>query len=175
MERNAKTSYRILKRLSDEERDRVLKEFMRLQELSLSVAKEDSLLPEAHPGTSAYIDKLSRYLESLGVSVTIYANLVGTGASGRTDYKRKTIRIDEPNASLALITLAHEGGHWIHYLRNPNLEQNRTPQFRERMAYLYGWGLLVKIGVVKNKVVDKPLYKKYGIAPEFREGWHAIA
>jgi hypothetical protein len=45
MERNAKTAYRVLKRLSDEERDRVLKEFVRLQELSSSVTKEDSLLP----------------------------------------------------------------------------------------------------------------------------------
>jgi hypothetical protein len=33
MERNAKTAYRVLKRLSDEERDRVLKEFVRLQEI----------------------------------------------------------------------------------------------------------------------------------------------
>jgi len=43
------------------------------------------------------------------------------------------------------------------------------------MAYLYGWGLLVKIGAIKNEVIDKTLYKKYGIAPEFKEGWHAIA
>lgn len=59
MERNAKTSYRVLKRLSEEERDRVLKEFVRLQELSSSVTKEDSDIPEAHPDTSAYIAPIS--------------------------------------------------------------------------------------------------------------------
>lgn len=43
MAANGKTTYRVLKRLTDEERDRVLKEFVRLQAIEQSPTQTETL------------------------------------------------------------------------------------------------------------------------------------
>ncbi len=60
--------------------------------------------------------------------------------SGRCDYKNSKIVINEPNVKQAIMTMAHEMGHYFSYLKN--LDKDFNKEKRERLAYLYGWGIL---------------------------------
>lgn len=104
------------------------------------------------PLLSKYIANPWNYLESLGATLKIDSTLE---VSGRIFYDRALILINEPSAFYALTAIAHEGGHYLHFLRNPNLDTNRTEVFRELAAYLLGWHLLVKVGAVQAGLLSK--------------------
>lgn len=50
----------------------------------------------------------------------------------------KEIFLNESNAYVALLTLAHEAGHWLGYL----IDEKPHSYQRERQAYVYGWHVL---------------------------------
>ena len=94
---------------------------------------------------SAHIYALKdRLVFDYGVAVKLFAFDLDTGIAGRCHYDRSLIEINEPRARHALLTLAHEGGHWLSYRRDPRLESRRSPLERELRAYLYGWALLCR-------------------------------
>ncbi|MBD1995330.1 hypothetical protein H6G00_01625 [Leptolyngbya sp. FACHB-541] len=115
----------------------------------------------AQMNESNCIDRLHRYLESLGAQVKIDPSLE---VAGRIFYEERLILINEPSALYALMTLAHEGGHYLHFLRNPLLKSNRSEAFREKAAYLLGWWLLVKVGAVSAALVSKERWREDGIS-----------
>ena len=99
----------------------------------------------------------------------------GTGATvefkripvlGRCDYQNKVIYIsnEEPERKQVII-LAHELGHWLSYLnhkRNTSLRRND----REKLAYEYGWPLLVNTGLMKKYQITKEEWYEIN-APNF--------
>lgn len=100
-----------------------------------------------------YIKRLRNMLRGAGVIVTM-APLPGRVA-GRYYESSKRIRIDESSAKRALLTLAHEAGHWFGYRINPGPETKKgkkNPR-REREAITYGWRLLILVGA--DKVVTR--------------------
>lgn len=113
---------------------------------------------------SCCLDALIRYLTGLGAAIEIASQLE---VNGRIFYDRKLILVNEPSALHALTTIAHEGGHYLHWLRNPELERNRSVIFRERLAYLLGWHLLVKVEAVKHQIVNKQMWRENGIDPMY--------
>jgi hypothetical protein len=80
--------------------------------------------------------------------------------AGQIDYQARTIRINEPNAELALIAIAHEAGHYLHYLLDPDLESNFDIAERENIAFNNGWQILVSIGAVKAELISRLMYEK---------------
>jgi hypothetical protein len=96
-----------------------------------------------------YIYRLANHLEERGVTVSLFCHYLPV--AGRIDYLNRDIKINEPSALGALMTLAHEGGHWLSYLRFTDEDFNK--ESREELAYIYGWSLLQQIarGVVSRK------------------------
>lgn len=83
---------------------------------------------------------------------------------GRCSYKQNWIKLNEPNACKALMTLAHEGGHYLSYIRNRNktgkdYEKVYCRSKREKLAYLYGWILLKIIGA--TFLISKDMWKEF--------------
>lgn len=113
---------------------------------------------------SLYIERIWKHLESLGATIRFDFSL---NVGGQIHYSDRLILINEPNALNALIAIAHEGGHYLHFLRNPQLESNRTTEFREQVAYLLGWHLLRQIGAAPN-IVSKEMWRQYGLADEYK-------
>lgn len=66
---------------------------------------------------------------------------------GRIDYRAKTIRIKTPCFCCAIMTLAHELGHWEDRKRNG---RHRLRAVRERRADCYGYQLYRTCGVPLN-------------------------
>lgn len=84
--------------------------------------------------------------------------------AGRCSYKQNWIKINEPNACKALMTLAHEGGHYLSYARNKNKTGKNFEIFycrskREKLAYLYGWVLLKITGA--TFLISKNMWKEF--------------
>lgn len=111
------------------------------------------------------ITDLWTHLKSLGVQIEVCPDL---DVAGRIFYKEKLILLSRADSLGSLMALAHEGGHYLHYLRNPDLEENRSQVFRERGAYLLGWTLLRRVGAVQDSLVTKELWREWGIDEEFR-------
>ena len=93
---------------------------------------------------SYYIDKLIHIGESLGITFILHDKSLPKDIVGRCDYKNATIQINDPIAKSALVTVAHELGHYKSYLRNKDIEEDYPKEHREKLAYLYGWGILSK-------------------------------
>lgn len=92
---------------------------------------------------SCGIFRLASWLRAIGVEVELYADLGGTVA-GRYRSPPSRVLIDEPDAWEALVTIAHEAGHHLSYQRRGReaVAALSKPE-RERLAYLYGWAVLV--------------------------------
>lgn len=94
---------------------------------------------------SSCIDTLAAIVRAAGVTVELFAFDLEPGVQGRFYDERNHIDINEPSALQALITLAHEAGHWMGYAVSPKRGPERTAQ-RERQACVYGWRFLVLCG-----------------------------
>ena len=97
------------------------------------------------PEYSVWIYRLITHIENQGVRVEPFASL--DGVAGRCHYPSDPngplIEIDEPRAKYALMTLAHE---WGHYLSNQELPLTDEPvENREILAFWYGWEVLEKM------------------------------
>lgn len=101
------------------------------------------------------IYRIKEHLEELGCIVNLFAHDLDDGVAGRCVYDLSKIDINCPDANEALITILHEGGHWISYLRYYKTFKMRQPdrRARENYAYLYGWYLNKKlsIGITKEE------------------------
>ncbi len=114
---------------------------------------------------SAPLFKLTSWLRAMGWTVELHADLP-EDLRGRCHYKRRHLNVSgSQSAHHALMTLAHEGGHALSYMRHRTFD-NRTIDFvraefrprRERLAYLYGWALLKAIGCT---IITKADWKEY--------------
>ena len=101
---------------------------------------------------SDYTYRLISIGESLGITFILHDRTLPSDVVGRCDYKEATIQINDPVAKSALVTVAHELGHYISYLRNKDIEEDYPRDHREKLAYLYGWGILSKYA---NNVISK--------------------
>ena len=93
---------------------------------------------------SDYTYKLITIGEDLGITFILHDKSLPNNIVGRCDYKTATIQINDPIARSALVTVAHELGHYTSYLRNKDIEKDYPKEHREKLAYLYGWGILSK-------------------------------
>lgn len=96
---------------------------------------------------SKYIDLITRWLHASKVSVVIQTNWkpgmpYGT-CYNTVDDGFVLITLDVPGAREALLTLAHEAGHW---LGNEAFGHKKHGYQRERQAKVYGWRVLGLIG-----------------------------
>ncbi len=87
---------------------------------------------------SGYITRIADWLKSSGVRV--YFKMPSNPAySGLYRSETREIWIaPDLGAKQALLTLAHEAGHWIGYL----IHERAEPTKREQQAYAYGWRVL---------------------------------
>ncbi len=91
---------------------------------------------------SAYIDRLIRWLRLSGARVHPYAvDMPFDGGFYRSETKEVFLNV--PSARGALLTLAHEAGHFLGY---EVFGEKRQSYQRERQAFVYGWRALVLIG-----------------------------
>jgi hypothetical protein len=79
--------------------------------------------------------------------VDIYAEHLPEGTLGRCHNTTVDgfvlIEINAPEARIALMTLAHEAGHW---LGNEVFGYKKRSYQRERQALVYGWRVLGLVG-----------------------------
>jgi hypothetical protein len=96
---------------------------------------------------SKYIDLLLRWLEASEVPVSTLGFALPVGTRGRcfntVDDGYVGIVVNVPVARDALLTLAHEAGHW---LGNETFGHKKHGYQRERQAQVYGWRVLGLIG-----------------------------
>ena len=89
---------------------------------------------------SDYIEEIAVWLRGLGLTVDyVWDGKLPEHVIGQYDDETRTIRmLARLTAREALLTIAHEAGHWLGYLidRKPHSYQ------RERQAYVYGWCVL---------------------------------
>lgn len=91
---------------------------------------------------SAYIDRLIRWLRVSGARVHPYAvDMPFDGGFYRSETKEVFLNV--ASARGALLTLAHEAGHFLGY---EVFGEKRESYQRERQAFVYGWRVLVLIG-----------------------------
>lgn len=97
---------------------------------------------------SHHIKRAWKYLQRRGVKIIIDHKLENDLA-GQCDYKHKLIRINEPRAKEALMTLVHEGGHWLSYLQYGKTINGYTcaKRVKEHFAYLFGLELICKLNL----------------------------
>ncbi len=102
--------------------------------------------PEAY---SAGVYALERELTHVhGLTVNLFC--FDMEDHGGITYAARHIDINCQHALPALMTLAHEAGHWFHSRRDPRFqrnEQSRAGGRHERKAYLYGWAVLRRMGL----------------------------
>ena len=118
------------------------------------------------PSYSAYIYALSSFLKCSFPNLKIkHYSKLPKGIAGRCSYKQNWIKIAAPDvmtAREALITLAHEGGHYWSYIRSKtekDFEEYNNLDRRELLAYLYGWALITLIGA--KSVISKEEWRDY--------------
>jgi len=87
--------------------------------------------------------------------------------SGRCSFKDKTIRLNVPHSEGAFLTLAHEAGHWMSWLRYGADDDDAPWAQHERWAYLYGWVVIQKIGAAG--LVSKEMWRDHH--PYVVGGW----
>jgi hypothetical protein len=85
---------------------------------------------------SPYIESIAGFLSCCGVTVHRHAHVLPCAGMYRSETRE--IFLNESNALEALLTLAHEAGHWLGYLLDPRQHSYQ----RERQAYVYGWHVL---------------------------------
>jgi hypothetical protein len=97
---------------------------------------------------SEAIDILCDQIRSMGFSLSVLCAGDGTDG-GSTDYQLKQVTINHPSAKLAMVILAHEAGHCLHYLEDNDLESSCSRTLREAHALARGWKLLqdLEVGV----------------------------
>jgi hypothetical protein len=105
---------------------------------------------------SGYIDALVRWLTSHGVTVHINSLPLlysYDGVAGVYRSETKEIWVDRPEAYAALLTLAHEAGHWIGY---EVMRERKHSYQRERQAFVYGWKVLQLLGapITRKQWID---------------------
>lgn len=94
----------------------------------------------AHPlgWESEAIYAMADWLRSHGVLVDLHAHDLPPDIAGRYEEDDRSIRVNCGNARQALMTLAHEAGHWVGYRVGPLPHSYQ----RERQAFGYGWRVL---------------------------------
>lgn len=85
---------------------------------------------------SPFIDAIISWLRRNGVRV--YPHSHDLPANGMYRSETKQIFLNVNQAREALLTLAHEAGHWLGYL----IDEKAHSYQRERQAYVYGWHVL---------------------------------
>jgi len=121
--------------------------------------------------TSTIYD-LKHYIETIGFKVDLHA-AIGCRSkpfdstskkyvSGRTYYDhdepfQRLVQIDEPCVICAVMTIAHEGGHALHYVQS-NKESQPPCEERERRAYRLGWKILKTLSV---SFITREMWKEH--------------
>ncbi len=82
------------------------------------------------------IFEIAAWLRRCGVEVHLYARELPCSGMYRSETRQ--IFLNEPNALVALCTIAHEAGHWLGYL----IDEKSHSYQRERQAFAYGWHVL---------------------------------
>ena len=100
---------------------------------------------------SKTIPKLVENITLLGFSVDLFSRKTSPGASGTVNYEKKEVYINEPCAGCAVVTLAHEIGHILHFIECGHEEQP-PKEVREREASERGLRVLRLF--VKNEVIS---------------------
>jgi len=113
---------------------------------------------------SQMVFKLGSFLEALGLEIITDYDLE---VSGRCSFKDKTIRLNVPHSEGAFLTLAHEAGHWMSWLRYGADDDDAPWAQHERWAYLYGWVVIQKIGAAG--LVSKEMWRDHH--PYVVGGW----
>ena len=107
------------------------------------------------------IEKLIDIIESkYNFKVIKYCFDLPENVVGRIDYQKQLIMLNEPTAKEALMTLCHEFGHLISFIKYGDYEQPPKPE-RERWAYLYGWKIVCQYNL-KN-LISKQDWKEHHI------------
>jgi len=121
---------------------------------------------------SRYVYRGFAFLRALGLTVEEHSKDLPENVVGRISYKYKTVKFDESSASHALMTIAHETGHWISYLRY-SYRENSTNRERERWAYFYGWVVLKWLGA--RSLISKESWRNHHFLQNLEEpgelGW----
>lgn len=98
---------------------------------------------------SDYIDRLIRWLTLSGARVEPFAlDLPFEGGLYRSETREVFLNV--PSARSALLTLAHEAGHFLGY---EVFGEKRESYQRERQAFVYGWRALVLVGA--DRIVSR--------------------
>lgn len=94
------------------------------------------------------------WLRLCGVRVHLHASELPDDVGGMYRHETREIFINQSGARDALLTLAHEAGHWFGYL----LDEKEHSYQRERQAFAYGWRIL--------KLFDAPVTRAKWIEDE---------
>lgn len=98
---------------------------------------------------SAYIDRLIRWLRVSGARVHPFAlDMPFSGGFYRSETREVFLNVCDARG--ALLTLAHEAGHFLGYAV---FGEKRESYQRERQAFVYGWRVLVLIGA--DRIVSR--------------------
>lgn len=98
---------------------------------------------------SAYIDRLIRWLRLSGARVHPFAvDMSFDGGFYRSETREVFLNV--ASARSALLTLAHEAGHFLGY---EVFGEKRESYQRERQAFAYGWRALALIGA--DRIVSR--------------------
>jgi hypothetical protein len=105
----------------------------------------------AHHVITPLIYQLRDWIEEQGVVVDLYAMDLPDDVGGRydNDLDPPMILLNETIAKRALMTLAHEVGHWVGYRV---MRPRATSSARERQAFGYGWKALGLVGAQHGDV-----------------------
>jgi len=88
---------------------------------------------------------------------------------GRTVYTQQKILLNKRNKGrIKTLTLIHEAGHALHYLRSKEfVDTNYVEHWKEVRAYFYGWAIIKKY----NYRVSKKAWAKFNQI-SFLERWY---
>jgi hypothetical protein len=112
---------------------------------------------------SDYIYQLRDLLKLLGVQVirlrhtNIFILQDYSICGGQCDYQKREISLNVPDAKDMVLTLAHEGGHWLSYLLFDADEDSAYDiETRELLAFNFGWYLLesIRAPIVSNDWIE---------------------
>ncbi len=95
------------------------------------------------------LNKLKELCEISRLRYELFAIWLPSGILGRCDYQSNIIFINSPKIHEAIMTMAHEMGHYASFLNNMDMDFDEDK--RETLAYLYGWGILRYVGADVNK------------------------
>lgn len=85
---------------------------------------------------SAHLYEIIGWLRRCGV--TVHEHAAELPFSGMYRSETREIFLNEPSAFGAVLTIAHEAGHWLGYL----IDEKPYSYQRERQAFVYGWHVL---------------------------------